>query len=163
MKKQITTTFAIILGLFLAISAVQAQNRGFRPGKPGHIPPPFDDFTTLIPGACNSCGTSMAGDWTYTMHNDEGGIVVATVPITFAQYGAYFWGQSANHTIIGEVKGKWIQLTLTVSGEEGLGWVSKAEGSIHSYPEYGGFTLGTMVTQSSTGASGSLILRRPPF
>lgn len=155
-------------GLFLTALGANAQNDlrvpggPFGPGGPDNVPPPFDDFSRLVPASCNSCGTSMAGEWTYTTFDQGGNIGAVLIPITFTLFGAYFWGHSDTLRIIGEVRGKWIRLTMTVFGEEGDGWVGKAEGSIHTYPDLSGFTLGTLVSQDSWGQSGSFILRRAP-
>ncbi len=114
------------------------------------------------PAACRSCGADMRGNWTYNRHDDNNLDINGPLPIGFEQHGAWFWGGNDRHTIIGEVRGKWIKVTITVAGEEGMGWVSMGEGTIHAYDELGGFVLATLVTRDTFGRSGSLILRRAP-
>ena len=111
--------------------------------------------------ACSSCGTDMTGNWTYTRHDENNLDINGTQPITLIQDGANFYGHSDSHHIVGEVRGKWIKLTVTVFGEEGMGWVAMAGGSIHDYDHFEVFTLGTLAVVNDTfGRSGSIILRR---
>ncbi len=116
-------------------------------------------LTTYKPG-CGSCGQSMAGDWTYTPIDNTNSPGTQR-SITFTQSGGIFEGSNAYHTIVGKVEGRWVRLTQTVSGEEGMGWVRLAEGSL--FVTDGGFTLGTLAVVGDTfGSGGALILRKAP-
>ena len=106
---------------------------------------------------CSACGTDMSGDWSYTRIDNNNGFVYQK-NITLVQTDADFMGSNESHTMVGNVKGKWVRLTLTVSGEEGEGWVLFAEGSLF---QVGNFLLGTLAVPADTfGEGGSLILRK---
>lgn len=165
MNTRIRQAAAAAIAIALFSGAAVAQDKyAFDPRGVEPIDIPGDIVAKLqpLPEHCQPCGTSMKGIWTYNRHDDNNLDINGPLQIGFQQHGAWFWGQNDRHTIIGEVRGKWIKATITVAGEEGMGWVSTGEGTIHAYDELGGFVLGTLVTRDTFGRSGSLVFRRAP-
>jgi|GEM_PF-5848011 len=107
---------------------------------------------------CSSCGMNVAGEWTLTRFDQSGSIIVSSQPITFTQSGWDFHGISTSYHIRGRVKGSWINLTMTVSGEEGEGWVALAEGSVYAVDTH--LAAHLVIVADTFGNHGALALWR---
>ena len=108
--------------------------------------------------SCSPCGTSVEGDWKLTRFDDNNTMIVSNESVTFTQDGWDFHGLSERYHIRGRVKGSWINLTMTVNGEEGEGWVALAEGSI--YPVGSHLSAHLVIVSDTFGKHGSISLWR---
>ena len=110
--------------------------------------------------SCSPCGTTVSGNWKLTHFDENNTLTIPDDPIVFTQNGRDFWGKNDRHHVRGRVEGSWINMTLTVHGEEGEGWVSLAEGSIY---EVSDFQTAHMVVSDSFGRHGSISMNNSPF
>ncbi|HQH27326.1 MAG TPA: hypothetical protein PLP17_08025 [Oligoflexia bacterium] len=97
---------------------------------------------------CGTCDANISGKWMYVLLKDN--VPYLSETVTFTQTGKSFKAVGMHYTIVGSLRGQWLDLTLVVSGEEAEGYVMKVGGTIDSKRITGVF-------QDSNGKVGSFI------
>lgn len=78
--------------------------------------------------ACGACDAHVSGKWTYFFSRK--GAADYHSSIHLGQFGNSFKGVDSMHTMVGSLRGQWLNFTLVVTGEESEGWVMKVDASV---------------------------------
>ena len=97
---------------------------------------------------CGTCTPNLTGDWHYVISPSVGDFSAYDMHIT--RSGSKITGHNGTHTLIGNLDGNSIDVTLAVDGEEIEGWALHAEGNVIGKSKF------VAVYHDSEGGTGSL-------
>ena len=77
---------------------------------------------------CGVCDANISGKWTYSLLKDN--VPYKSETVSFVQTGKSVKAVGMHYTLVGSLRGQWLDLTLVVSGEELEGYVMKVGASV---------------------------------